>query len=56
MDEGRDTGSESEGDVTGTINRQQATNAMEMGRWRKARRKKKYKIVDRMTSSWLRLG
>ena len=40
-EEGRDTGVGSEGHVIGTVNRQQAMNALEVEEWRKVRRKKK---------------
>ena len=44
-DKGGDTGADNAGHVTGTVNRQQAMNALEMEEWRKTRSKKKYKIV-----------
>ena len=34
-DQGGDTGADKEGHATGAVNRQQATNALEMGEWRK---------------------
>ena len=36
---------DSEGHVTGAVNRQKATNALEMEAWRKVRRKKKWKVA-----------
>ena len=44
-DEGGDTGADSEGHITGAINRQQAMNALEMEEWRKVRREKKWKVA-----------
>ena len=43
-EEGGDTGADSERHATGTVNRQQAMNALEMEEWRKVRRKKKYEM------------
>ena len=42
-EEGGDTGTDSEGYVTGTGNRQQAMDSLEMEQWRKARKNKKCK-------------
>ena len=44
-EEGEDTGDDSEGHVTRTINWQQAMNALEMEEWRKVWRKKKCKAT-----------
>ena len=44
-EEGGDAGADSERRVTGTVNRQQAMNALEMEEWRKIQRKKKYKMA-----------
>ena len=43
--EGGDTGADSQGHITGTVNRRQAMNSLEMEEWRKARRKKTCKMV-----------
>ena len=40
LKEGGTNGVDSEGHVTGAVNRQQAVNALEMEEWRKGRRKK----------------
>ena len=44
-EEGGNTGADREGHVTGTAHRQQATNALEMEEWWKARGKKKCKVA-----------
>ena len=44
-EEGGATGADSEGPVTGAVNRQKAMNALEMEEWRKVRRKKKWKVA-----------
>ena len=44
-EEGGDVGADREGRVTGTVNRQQVMNALEMEECRKIRRKKKYKMA-----------
>ena len=44
-EEGEDIGADSEGHVTGAVNREQAMNALEMEEWRQVRRKKKCKVV-----------
>ena len=54
-EEGGATGVESEGHVTGAVNWQKAMNALEMGEWRKVRRKKKC-MLDGMTNTWLGPG
>ena len=42
---GGDIGADREGHVIGTVNRQQAMDALEMEEWRKVRRKNKCKVV-----------
>ena len=39
-EQGRATGADSEGNVTGAVDRQQAMNTLEMEEWRKVRKKK----------------
>ena len=40
------TGADSEGHVTGAVNRQKAVNALEMEKYRNVRRKKKWKVAQ----------
>ena len=49
------TGPDSEGHITGAVNRQKTMNALEMEEWRKVRRRNG-RWHDRMTSSWLGPG
>ena len=44
-EEGGDTGADSEGHITGAVNRQKAMNALEMEEWRNVRRKNKWKLA-----------
>ena len=44
-EEGGSTGADSEENVTGTVSRQQAMNALEMEQWRNVRKKKRCKVA-----------
>ena len=44
-EEDRATGADSEGHITGAVNRQKTMNALEMEEWREAWREKKWKVA-----------